>query len=138
MPSPRVPLHLRLSLSPLIRLCRCVSTILNPRVPNKQPEYKGLCLKCRYLLSLLWSSYIVPTPKPTPGSPLLSASAFLLSTTCLQHVIAPSQLLGSHPSFSVFLSQSSLASTQASRGVPSPPSTQSLTEPPLLACCPSA
>lgn len=40
----------------------------------------------------------------------------------LGHLIAPSQLLGSHPSFSVFLSQSSLASTQASRGVPCPPS----------------
>lgn len=64
--------------------------------------------------------------------------SLLVVNHLLRHVIAPSQLLGSHPSFSVFLSQSSLASTQASRGVPSPPSTQSLTEPPLLACCPSA
>lgn len=64
--------------------------------------------------------------------------SLLVVNHLLRHVIAPSQLLGSHPSFSVFLSQWSLASTQASRGVPSPPSTQSLTEPPLLACCPSA
>lgn len=57
--------------------------------------------------------------------------SLLVVNHLLRHVIAPSQLLGSHPSFSVFLSQS-LASTQASRGG------QSLTEPPLVACCPSA
>lgn len=131
MPSPRVPLHLRLSLSPWIRLCKCVSTILNPRVPNKQPEYKGLCLKCRTpvepSLEFLHCSY-----------PQAYTRVSFVVNHLLRHLIAPSQLLGSHPSFSVFLSQSSLASTQASRGVPSPPLTQSLTEPPLLACCPAA